>query len=284
MRFGEQILTHRDGQVLIRLFHSTVSPGRREYREHHHTECELSLFLKGEGLYRVGDKTYDFESGDMFLFGSNEVHCITDIRDGTPFDLLNIHFEPRLLWSTEALPLLGLFNARSAAFENRILRAHPQTPLLHQQISELEKEMAADRPGKALKVRLDLFSVLLTLLREYGYVRQDAENATGDTATQLTAAMDFIEAHLCEPISLEDIARSAAMSRAYFSTVFKKYNGLSPWDYITIKRVEKAIEMLKNTSLNKLEIAAACGLGSQANFYKAFTRVTGKTPKEYTRK
>ena len=281
MRFGEQTLTDRDGQVLVHLFHSTVSAGRREYCEHHHTECELSIFIKGEGVYQVGEKEYTFQSGDMFLFGSMEPHCITQIKDGIPFDLLNIQFEPRLLWSSEALPLLNLFNHRSHTFENRILPTHVKTPLLQRQMLEIEKEFLQDRAGKGLKIQMDLFGILLTLLRDYGYVEQVTKQAPRDTPAQLIAAMDYIEAHLSDPITLEELARTAAMGRAYFSTMFKKYNGISPWEYITIKRVEKAIRLIKNTDLTKLEIAAATGLGSQANFYKAFTRVTGKTPKEY---
>ena len=44
------------------------------------------------------------------------------------------------------------------------------------------------------------------------------------------------------------------MTPTYFSSVFKKFNGLSLWDDITIKRVEKAIQILKTTDMIKLEI------------------------------
>ena len=74
------------------------------------------------------------------------------------------------------------------------------------------------------------------------------------------------------------------MSKSYFSTIFKKYNGISPWDYITIKRVEKAVTLLKTTDKTKLEIAQSCGFNSPANFYKAFLRITGKSPKYYSKK
>ena len=67
----------------------------------------------------------------------------------------------------------------------------------------------------------------------------------------------------------------------YFSAVFKKFNGVSPWDYITIKRVEKTVEMLKTTDLTKLEIAERCGFTSSSNFYKAFYHITGKSPSDY---
>ena len=73
------------------------------------------------------------------------------------------------------------------------------------------------------------------------------------------------------------------MTQTYFSSVFKKFNGVSPWEYITIKRVEMAIELLKSTDMTKLEIAEKCGFKSSANFYKAFNNITGKKPKDFTK-
>jgi len=72
------------------------------------------------------------------------------------------------------------------------------------------------------------------------------------------------------------------MSETYFSAVFKKYNGISPWDYITIKRVENAVKMIQNTNLTKLEIAEKCGFSSSSNFYKMFVKITGKKPTDFT--
>ena len=95
---------------IIKCFRSVVSPEKREYREHHHTECELSVFLAGSGIYTVGDIRYPFKRGDVFLFGSDEVHCITEISEG--IELLNIHFEPRILW--ESVELFRLFSSRRA--------------------------------------------------------------------------------------------------------------------------------------------------------------------------
>lgn len=279
MIFGEERISD------IRLFHSSVNPGPRSFRDHHHAECELSVFESGSGIYTIDSKPYSFNAGDVFLFGSDEAHCITEIYSDSDFNLLNIHFSPRLLWSggSAAIPLLALFSNRSEFFENRLDRNMPQTAAIRQMIFSIERELKDKQIGYELKVKLELYDILLILLRYYGYTKNKEDlSPSTETITRLSAAMDYINEHLTEQITLDDIAKTAAMNRTYFSTVFKKYNGLSPWDYITIKRVEKAEVMLKNSNLSKLEIAAECGFLSHANFYRAFSRVTGKKPGDYT--
>lgn len=288
MRFGKYELKDARGKTVIKIFHSTVPAGKRAYREHHHTEYELSLFKAGRGIYKVGEKIYEFQTGDVFLFGSDEVHCITEIYSDSPFDLLNIHFEPKLLWAggdSSPLPLLMLFSARSDAFSNKIDGNNPETAQICRLIIETEEEFRLQKTGWELSVKLNIYKALLSLLRNYGYVRKDANRMPSDRMlSQLSSAMNYINDHLSEELSLETIARKATMSRSYFSTIFKKFNGISPWEYITIKRVEMAIELLNNTQMSKLEIAEKCGFGSSANFYKAFAKVTGKAPKDYAAK
>ena len=74
------------------------------------------------------------------------------------------------------------------------------------------------------------------------------------------------------------------MSKTYFSSSFRKLNGISPWEYITIKRIERAIHLIETTSLTKIEIAFKCGFNNASNFYHAFKRVTGKTPADFIRR
>ena len=94
--------------------------------------------------------------------------------------------------------------------------------------------------------------------------------------------MQYIHQHLSDSITLKELADVAHLTPTYFSSLFKKFNGVSPWKYITIKRVELAISLLRTTSLSKLEIAERCGFSSSSNFYTAFAAVTGKNPSAYT--
>lgn len=278
MRTCENTLTDDYGNPVIRSYHSLLSPGTRAYREHHHTECELSVFLRGSGLYAVRGTTYSFEPGAVFLFGSNEAHCITEIHED--FDLLNIQFEPRLLWGhSDTAELLCLFAARNRSFSNRIAVGDD---VLTERILSLEEELRTQRPCCAVQARYLLFSALSHIIRTYDYVNPAQSVGAPSTITaNVKRAIRYIDDNLDTRLTLQDIARVACLTPTYFSSVFKKLNGISPWDYITIKRVERAVELLKTTDLTKLEIAERCGFSGSSNFYKAFSHVTGKKPGDY---
>lgn len=280
MRFNEQVLYNDANNAVIKTFHSNVTPGKRIYNEHHHTECELSVFISGSGVYTVCGKEYTFQKGDMFLFGSNEAHCITEIYN--ELDLLNIHFEPRILWEhPENVELLNLFFARNKNFSNKL--SHTDETLRNI-ILETEKEITDKKIAYKVQAKHILLSALVHILREYDYTKKDNTMIKNSSAVKkLKDAMLYIDRNLENKITLKEIADIACMTQTHFSAVFKKFNGISPWDYITIKRVEMAIEMLRTTDLTKLEIASRCGFSSHSNFYKMFARITGKTPSEYSR-
>lgn len=279
----ESILTDSSQNLLIKTFISTKRPEKRAFREHHHAECELSLFIRGSGVYRVNGKSYEFCDGDIFLFSSDEVHCITEINSNCR--LLNIHFAPRLLWSdSDNAELLKIFFARSNSFENRIDRSNPQTNTIRNNILSLEKELSNKRPGYEVMAKYMLFSCFVSLIRDFGYIDSSAKHVNyQNTVEPMEKALDFINENLDKQITLSEIAAQAAISQTYFSTVFKKLNGISPWEYITIKRVEKAIGLLKSTDATKLDIAMQCGFNSSSNFYKAFRKITGKRPEDFQR-
>ena len=281
MRTKEYVLRDDYERVIIKSYHSVLAPQTRPLREHHHTECELSIFLAGAGTYAVGEREYHFEAGDVFLFGSNEAHCITKITE--QMDLLNVHFEAKLLWERpESTELLNLFAARSKSFSHQFPHGDPK---LKQYVLDLCNELQTDQPCRLLSSKCALFAVLVHMVRSYDCINPERViNAPSSVTKSLKKAIYYIIENLQSKLTLDEIAAVACMTPTYFSSVFKKFNGVSPWEFITIKRVEKAIEMLKTSSLSKLEIAERCGFSSSSNFYKAFLHITGKKPGDFVTK
>lgn len=278
MKFNENEFSDSNGNTVLKTFRSCGASYKRRCNEHHHTECEMSLIVSGSGIYSVHGITYEFEAGDMFLFGSNEAHCITELYDN--YELLNIHFEPRMLWeNAENTDLLNIFVAQNKNFSNKFRRGDT---VLSGYIREIETELSEKRHFYKTKVRSALYSAIIHIIRSYDCI--DLEKTIGyrsSVTKSLKTAVNYIYKNLENPITLKDIADAACMTPTYFSSVFKKYNGISPWEYITIKRVEKAVELIKTTDKTKLEIAELCGFQSSSNFYKAFGRITGKHPGDF---
>lgn len=280
MKYGEAFLYDKNGNSVLKSFYSSVGRGKREYREHHHIECELSTIISGSGVYTVGEKDYSFSAGDVFLFGGDEEHCLTDISDN--FTLLNIQFNPQLLWTdSDAFSILRLFFARNGNFKNK-LDNNIYTEAIHNNIIRLNRELYDKCDGYPLMVKYILYSTLLTIVREYDYIDQSEDYTYfNGTIKSMKEAIKYIDENLFDStLSLNDIAECASMSPTYFSSIFKKLNSVSLWEYITVKRIEKAVELLKTTDLTKLDIAERCGFSSSSNFYKAFSKVTGKTPSQ----
>ena len=270
----------------IRVYHTALPVGRRDYREHYHTELEISLILSGRGSYLIDREDFPFRENSILVFGSDAAHCITEVTGDAPFDMLSVKFDPRLLWKTGDDEILSLSRLFFRPRERRCIDGESETLReARDHLHGMERELHECREGYRTRCRLQLYSILLLLLRELG--EGDEQRGGGvhrESIRRLELAMDYIGSALTTPLTLGEIAARAAMSAAYFSTVFKKYNGITPWEYITAKRVELAIEHLREGRLSRLEIAEECGFSSPANFYKAFRRVTGRTPGDYAQR
>ena len=280
MKTKEFSLSHDSVSGGIRSYHSILSPQKRPYSAHHHTQCELSVFLAGEGIYTVGNKEYKFCAGDVFLFASDEEHCITEIY--AEMDLLNLQFEPYILWENpDAMELMPLFHSRNAEFENLYW---DKDGTVREMLAAIEDEMCHQYPCYSVVVKYRLFSALSTIIRNHPGVNYQKSVKAADHLTQsIKLSIDYIQRNFERKLTLEELARVACLSPTYFSYIFKKLNGISLWKYINIKRVERAIEILKSESVSKLEIAERCGFSSSSNFYKTFFAITGKTPGDYVK-
>ncbi len=103
----------------------------------------------------------------------------------------------------------------------------------------------------------------------------------GLRAKHLSRVKAYIQAHLGEPIALQDLAALTGLSPGHFARLFKISLGLPPLRYVIHQRVEKAKSLLKLSELPITEIAFEVGYDEVSNFIKAFRQETGVTPNKY---
>lgn len=94
-------------------------------------------------------------------------------------------------------------------------------------------------------------------------------------------AMDFIESHLSESITLNRIAEQVNLSPFYFNKLFKKHAACTPHEYLTNVRLKLAIRLLKQTSDSLEEISEQCGFNSATHFIRCFSQHIKMTPGQY---
>jgi AraC-like DNA-binding protein len=100
-------------------------------------------------------------------------------------------------------------------------------------------------------------------------------------ARYLLRARDLVDARYGEPLNVDDLAREAGLSRAHFSTEFRRAFGESPHAYLLTRRLERAAALLRHTDRTVAEICMMVGLSSVGSFTSSFRRMFGCTPGAY---
>lgn len=284
-------ILNNSGTTVCRMFISEAARCRNRYRNHKHTEFEISLILKGNGLYDTERGRENICPGDVFMYSTGEYHCITDIFGESDEDgmmLLNLHFSPNFVWSAGNDYLsngyLGAFFERGKETSAKLDRRNARFSDVTAMLGAIRAEFSNGGYGYEVMVKAKLLELLVLLRREFF---PSAENGDGKNSAYalhaggIERAIDFMDKNFAGAVTLEEIAREAYMPRTYFCAVFKKLNGMTPWQYINIRRIDEALALLKHSDDTVLKIAVRCGFNNTANFNRIFKKITGLTPAEY---
>lgn len=98
---------------------------------------------------------------------------------------------------------------------------------------------------------------------------------------QIQQSIDFIEDHLNEEIDIESLAKIASLSPFYFQRLFRRLVKKPVAEYIKLRRMAKASEVLLQKDKLILDIALDLGFSSHEHFTRTFKDTFGMTPQEY---
>jgi two-component system response regulator YesN len=112
----------------------------------------------------------------------------------------------------------------------------------------------------------------------------EIENGKTRSRHEIRLALQWIKDNMKQPISLPIIAEQVGLSPQYVSRLFREETGTSVTQYITQMRMEKAVELLKQTNMKVYEIAEEVGIPSYRYFTVMFRNWTGVSPTDYKRK
>lgn len=121
------------------------------------------------------------------------------------------------------------------------------------------------------------------LLRNYStrkHILQEYED--GLPKYKLKQALEYMNAHLSENVSLAAISDELGISQFHFCRLFKQSTGMTPHAYLIQQRVERSKQLLKQKECRMLDIAMiACGFANPSHFAKHFRRHTGISPSSF---
>lgn len=229
-----------------------------------HAEVEVAWVLSGSVRYGVGRRTLEVGEGEAVILPP-EVEHRTFIEPGT---------RAGSLWIDRAVA-----DGVGAALGRRALEpsAIGAAPRVGRIGALLQEEAAQEGPGRILAVESLVEAMLVAMLRG---LPQGSAGAPRDP--RIAAAVDRIHAELCAPLSVADLADTAAMSRYHFSRLFREQVGLSPYRYLRRVRVDRAAELLR---AGRSVTAAAYDVAFRdlGRFARAFRERHGVSPSEFAR-
>ncbi|MCM1386045.1 MAG: AraC family transcriptional regulator [Bacillus sp. (in: Bacteria)] len=103
-------------------------------------------------------------------------------------------------------------------------------------------------------------------------------------SSEINTCIRYISSHICETISVDDVAAAIGKSRAYTTSKFRKETGFSIAKYITRCRMSEAKALLKYSDMSIGQISAYLNFANQGHFQTVFKKYYGMTPNQLRQK
>jgi AraC family transcriptional regulator len=191
-------------------------------------------------------------------------------HDEAPSTILAMRIEPWLLASVE---------------EDIAAKHHDPQPQLHLRDARIEHigwalqaELQAEQPVGRLYAESLGVALCTQLLRLYGNTEW-LHLPISVPKRRVTRAIDYIQEHLHEDLSLMALASISGLSPSHFKVVFKESTGVPVHQYVLRARVESAVSLISAGDLSLRDIAVQTGFSDQSHMARCVRRMTGKTPR-----
>lgn len=100
----------------------------------------------------------------------------------------------------------------------------------------------------------------------------------------LRRARDLMDRHYAEPLDLDRVAAAAGVSKYHFLRSFATVFGITPAQYLSQRRIERAQDLLRTSNLAVTEICHLVGFSSVGSFSARFRELVGESPSGYQRR
>lgn len=234
-------------------------------------QAEFSLIqytLKGCGLLRTGNREYVVNPGSAMLlhFPDDNEYWLPADSDEWDFLYVCVHGrEVSRLW-------------RNIEHSLGPLSELPPTSPSIRCAEKIVRNALHGQIDNAFTASALAYELIMALSAEAGQPRTQSQ-----TRPLLEQARHYAEQHLAHPLTVEELAQQAGMSRYHFTRLFTAHTGLPPAAWLSEQRIKEAARLLRLTTIPLKEIAAKCGFPNANYLSRVFRKQTGIPPAAYRR-
>ena len=243
---------------------------------HSHSYWQIISVLKGSGWIRIGEEQFPFSERSTFLIHPYVAHEIVRGKPEEPLQMMDLKFtlaDGPLAQDALLLPC----RLKESVF-----------PKFQYYFDRILKESEDNLPYSYERICMNFGLVLTTILRSEVTDRQTSIPLTPEEpeirqvgGVDLQRVTQYIQQNYAAPISLEDLAQVAIVSKGTLIQAFKHAFDTTPIKYINRIRLEKAKALLLNTDSSISEISEMVGFQSLHYFSRYFKSNENLSPVEY---
>lgn len=266
---------------------------------HYHRNYEILLFTSDGATFLINDRSYKIREGDLFVIRSADYHKVIGGKN-IPYNRYVIMFYPekfRQLQQIVGFPFLSIFDDRPEESSHKINLTGKNFASVVDIMDKIDDcySLIEDPANRAL-IDIQIMHLLVRLHKLYKFFLTGnqtenpqwtliSENDKGykenfSSRKRIESIKQYVQEHIHEHISLQEIADEFFMSSYHLSHYFKQETGFTLFEYIKTQKITAAKGLLKK-GYSVTEIAMMLGYSSDSHFISVFKRETGTTPKQY---
>lgn len=249
------------------------------YGPHRHLRIEINYVKKGTCMLHLDNESISFHEGDIMVITSDVNHLFDAGSEGAT--LMQLEFLPEIFTqfelNSETQASTGLAPVFLFSEENRLIKIVNNIRIMRvvqRIVSELKSK------GEYHQYLVIMYYAELLILI-YRYMSETYLPICSNES--LKKAIGYIRLHYQKDINITHVAKETGISERHLRKLFSQHLNLSPLEYLNQIRINKAIELLRNTEMSVKEICFMCGFRSPQYFSRIFKQQTGSSPKTVTK-
>lgn len=249
------------------------------YKElHHHNFNELLYIKKGTFTFKVDEKKYNLEPGDLVIVTPSTLHVLEQTPNiNCEKIVINVSDEYINKFCTNFTNVKKVFEMVTETKNYCIRFRNQHKHRLEKYLNNLIEVQFSQNYGDDIFYYINFMQMLLLINAHYEQVPEiniESEN------TIVTKTVEFINNNISKQFNIDDIASYLNVSPSTISHTFKSQTGISLYKFILKKRMILAKTLIRQKVVLN-EIYSLCGFNDYTSFFRAFKNEFNMTPKEF---